>query len=90
VRTTQVGNAYHNQLEQPVLFYVLVAFALITRKADLLFVVLSWLFVAFRLLHVYVFVTTNRVSRRFQFFLVAAVILFLMWIIFAVQILFAL
>jgi hypothetical protein len=31
VRTTQVGNAYHNQLEQPVLFYVLVAFALLTR-----------------------------------------------------------
>ena len=87
VRTTQIGNAYHNQLEHPVLFYVLVAFALITRQADFLFVVMSWLFVVFRLLHAYVFVTTNRVSRRFQVFAVAAVILFLMWAIFAVRIL---
>ena len=86
-RVTQVGNAYHNQLEHPVLFYVLVAFALITRQADFLFVVMSWLFVVFRILHAYVFVTTNRVSRRFQAFAVAAVILFLMWIIFAVRIL---
>jgi hypothetical protein len=86
-RATQIGNAYHNQLEHPVLFYVLVAFALITRQADFLFVVMSWLFVVFRLLHAYVFVTSNRVSRRFQVFAVAAVILFLMWAIFAVRIL---
>jgi hypothetical protein len=86
-RTTQIGNAYHNQLEHPVLFYVLVAFALITRQADFLFVMMSWLFVVFRVLHAYVFVTTNLVSRRFQVFSVAAVILLLMWIIFAVRIL---
>lgn len=86
-RATQIGNAYHNQLEHPVLFYVLVAFALITRQADFLFVVMSWIFVVFRVLHAYVFVTTNRVSRRFQVFAVAAVVLFLMWIIFAVRIL---
>jgi hypothetical protein len=87
VRATQIGNAYHNQLEHPVLFYVLVAFALITRQADFLFVVMSWLFVAFRLVHAYVFVTTNRVSRRFQVFAAAAIVLLLMWAIFAVRIL---
>jgi hypothetical protein len=89
-RVTQIGNAYHNQLEQPMLFFVLVAFALITRKADFLFVVMSWLFVVLRLVHAYIFVTTNRVSRRFQVFLVASVVLFLMWIIFAARILLAL
>jgi hypothetical protein len=87
VRTTQIGNAYHNQFEHPLLFYALVAFALITRQADLLFVVMSWLFVVFRLLHAYVHVTTNRVSRRFWVFAVAAVVLFLMWVIFAIRIL---
>jgi hypothetical protein len=89
-RTTQIGNAYHNQLEQPVLFYVLVAFALFTRKADFVFVVMSWLFVVLRLLHAYIFVTTNRVSRRFWAFLAAAIVLFLMWVIFAARILLAL
>jgi hypothetical protein len=87
VRATQIGNAYHNQLEHPVLFYVLVAFSLITRQADFLFVVMSWLFVVFRLVHAYVFVTTNRVSRRFQVFAAAGIVLLLMWAIFAVRIL---
>jgi hypothetical protein len=89
VRTTQIGNAFHNQLELPMLFYVLVAFALITRKADLVFVVLSWLFVALRIVHAYIMVTSNRVSRRFWVFSAAGVALLLMWVIFAVQILFA-
>ncbi|MCC6948602.1 MAG: MAPEG family protein [Bradyrhizobiaceae bacterium] len=86
-RTTQIGNAFHNQLEMPVLFYVLVAFALITQKAGLLFVVLSWLFVALRFVHAYIMVTSNRVSRRFWVFFVASLVLLLMWIVFAVQIL---
>jgi len=40
---TQVSNAYHNQLELPVLFYVLTILAWITRHADLAFVVLAWI-----------------------------------------------
>jgi len=85
----QVVNAYHNQLELPVLFYVLVALALITRKADVAFVVMSWIFVATRLVHAYIHVTSNKVPRRFQAFLVGAVILMLMWILFAVRVFFA-
>lgn len=88
-RVTQIANTFHNQLELPVLFYVLVAFALITRKADMLFVVMSWMFVATRLAHAYVYATTNRVGHRFRIFVVGAVILLLMWIVFAARILFA-
>ena len=87
-RATVVGNAFHNQLELPVLFYVLVALALHTRKVDLLFVAMSWAFVASRLAHAYVFVTTNRVPLRFRAFAVGALILLVMWIVFALRILF--
>ncbi len=86
-RAIQLANAFHNQLELPVLFYVLVAFALFTRKADILFVAMSWLFVLLRLAHAYVFTTTNRVTRRFQFHFAATVVLTLMWLIFALRIL---
>jgi hypothetical protein len=89
-RETQAANAYHNQLQLPLLFYVLVAFALLTRKADLLFVVLSWLFVLLRLLHAYVHVTSNHVPTRFRWFLAGALLLLLMWIIFAARILLSL
>jgi hypothetical protein len=84
---TQLGNAYHNQFELPVLFYVLVALALITRLTDLLFVVMSWLFVLLRLLHAYIMVTSNYVPRRFQAHVAALTVLALMWIVFALRIL---
>jgi len=39
-RTTQVAYAFSNQFEVPVLFYVLVAFLMIMRHADVIFVAL--------------------------------------------------
>jgi hypothetical protein len=89
-RSTQIANAYHNQLELPVLFYVLTVLAIITRHADLLFVLLAWVFVVLRLAHAYVHVTSNRVTRRFQMFASAALVLTLMWIVFIVRIMLAL
>ena len=85
-RILQVQNSYQNQFELPVLFYALVALALITRKADMLFVVMSWMFVVSRLVHAAIHVTSNKVSRRFMAFLVGVLILAAMWIIFAVRI----
>jgi len=86
---TQVANAYHNQLELPLLFYVLTIFAYLTKLADLLFVVMAWLFVLSRLAHAYVFVTDNNVPRRFRTFAAGVFILLAMWIIFAVRVLLA-
>jgi hypothetical protein len=86
-RVQQIANTYQNQFELPVLFYVLVALALVTRQADLLFVAMSWLFVATRLVHAYIYVTSNAILRRFQAFLAGALVLMLMWTVFAVRIL---
>jgi hypothetical protein len=86
-QATKLGNAFQNQFEIPVLFYVLVAFALLTRKADLVFVVLSWVFVLSRLLHAFIHTTSNRVSRRFFAYSVGTVTLLIMWGIFALRIL---
>jgi hypothetical protein len=86
-QATKLGNAFLNQLEIPILFYALVAFALLTRKADLAFVVLSWVFVLSRLVHAYIHVTSNRVSRRFFAYTVGTATLLVMWIIFALRVL---
>jgi hypothetical protein len=86
---TQVANAFQNQVELPTLFYTLVALALVTRQADLLFVVLSWLYVATRLVHAFIHTTSNIVTRRFLAFVAGAVVLMLMWIVFAIRILMA-
>jgi len=60
--------------------------ALITRKADMLFVVMSWMFVTTRLVHAAIHTTSNRMVWRFQAFLVGVLILIAMWIIFAIRV----
>jgi hypothetical protein len=64
VRATQIGNCFKNQFEMPVLFYILVALALPLRRADLVIVSLSWVFVATRLVHAGIFVTSNDLNYR--------------------------
>lgn len=87
-RATQIGNAYHNQLQLPVLFYVLVAFILITRANDIFFVALAWAFVLARLAHAYVHVTSNDLNKRFPMFAIGGAVLVLMWILFAAKTIF--
>jgi hypothetical protein len=88
-RVMAIGNSYNNQLQIPVLFYVLVILAWITRKADLLFVIMSWIFVISRIAHAWVHTTTNYVPNRFYAFAVGVFVLILMWVIFALRILLA-
>ena len=63
-RTTQLMNAFSNQFELPVLFYVLTILEYVTHLAGIVFVVLAWVFVIFRILHAYVHVTSNIVRLR--------------------------
>jgi hypothetical protein len=86
-RVTQVGNCFHNQLELPVLFYVLVAFVLITRTNDIIFVLLAWVFVAARLVHAYIHTGSNDVQSRFYAIAASLFALVAMWVVFAVRIL---
>ena len=83
----QVQYSFSNQFELPVLFYVLTILAYITHHAGVLFVVLAWVFVIFRLLQAYVHVTNNKVRLRGMFFGISAVALAIMWIVFIIQIL---
>jgi hypothetical protein len=89
-RVQQISNCYASQFQVPVLFYVLFMLAIVTRHADLLFVVLAWVFVLTRFLHAYIHTGTNYVRHRFNAFLAGVIVLLVMWVIFAVRILLAL
>lgn len=86
-KAKQVGNCLQNQFEMPPLFLVLVILAITTRKADFAFVIMEWIFVVSRLGHAYVFTTSNHPGTRGSVFLAGALVLFLMWMIFAIRIL---
>lgn len=85
-RATQFANSFANQFELPVLFYVLTILAIMTKHADVLFVVLAWIFVIFRILQAAVHVGQNDVRWRGGFFGVSALVLLVMWIIFIVRV----
>src|ERR1700738_2566961 len=86
-RATQIGNCYRNQFELPLLFYILIALALPLRHADLVIVLLSWVFVVTRFVHAGIFVTSNDFGRRSLAWLAGVLVLLAMWLYFALKIL---
>jgi hypothetical protein len=83
----QIGNCYSNQFELPLLFYILIAIALPLRHADLVIVLLSWVFVVTRFAHAGIFVSSNNVQRRSLAWFAGVIVLFAMWLYFALRIL---
>jgi hypothetical protein len=86
-RILKIGNCFQNQLELPVLFYVLVVLAIIAHKADLLFVILSWVFVASRFVHAFIHTGSNIVRLRGGVYGVGLIVLIAMWLVFAARVL---
>jgi len=86
-RVTQIGNCFANQFEIPVLFYVLIALAMPLRHADLIIVMLSWVFVVTRFAHAGIFVTSNELRARSLAWFAGALVVLAMWIYFALKIL---
>ena len=76
---TQVANAFHNQLELPMLFYVLTILAWDTHRAGTVFVALAWLFVLLRVIQAVIHVTDNHVRRRGLAYILGAIVLAIMW-----------
>ena len=86
-RTLQVGNCFANQLELPMLFYVLTILSIITHHADIIFLVLAWIFVLARVAHALVHTTSNNVRQRGALFGIGMLVLLIMWVVFIVRIL---
>jgi len=88
-RALQAAYAFSNQFELPVLFYLLTILVVITRQADLVFVLLAWVFVVLRILQAWVYVTSNNIRYRAMYFAAGAVVLTVMWVSFTRHILLA-
>jgi hypothetical protein len=86
-RATQIGNCFANQFELPLLFYILIALALPLRHADLFIVLMSWVFVVTRFVHAGIFVSSNDLKQRSLVWFAGVLVLFAMWIYFALRIL---
>ncbi|RTL52838.1 MAG: hypothetical protein EKK40_06715 [Bradyrhizobiaceae bacterium] len=68
------------------LFYVLIAYAITLRQADLVMLLLSWVFVVIQGLHAGLFMRAG--DSRGSFFIAGALVLLAMWVYFAIRVLF--
>lgn len=84
-----IASADHlrNLFEMPVLFYALCGFLAITQLTTMLLLACAWGYVALRAAHTYVHLTSNKVIRRFQLFFASTIVLYAMWVLFAVRLL---
>jgi hypothetical protein len=87
-RTMQVMNAFRNQFELPVLFYLVTVLSLFTARAGATLVVLAWIFVGTRLLHALIHVTTNNLRRRGILYAAGGLVLIAMWLDYFVELYF--
>ena len=78
-KATKVGNAFHNQIETPILFYLLVVLLILTKQGDTVQLYLAWCYIAARLVHLTLHITSNRVFYRFLAFVISIIILMIMW-----------
>jgi hypothetical protein len=74
-----------NYIALDALFYILIALALPLRHADLVIVLLSWVFVVTRFAHAGIFMTSNNVRERSLAWSAGVLVLFAMWLYFALK-----
>lgn len=79
-RVITASRNFDNLFQMPLLFFVGVLAVLQQQQADLIFVVLAGVYVALRLLHTLVHVTSNHVRSRFNLFLASCVVLWAFWL----------
>jgi hypothetical protein len=85
-RCTQARRNFQSQFELPVLFYVVCLFALVLRQVDVLLLILAILFVASRIGHTVVHVTSNIVARRAAFWFFGLFAVVGMWVVLIVRV----
>ncbi|HEY4201585.1 MAG TPA: MAPEG family protein [Devosiaceae bacterium] len=85
VEEKRVANAFDNQFQLPVLFYVASGMALYL-GAGWVDVLLAWLFVLSRVVHAGIFATVNHVHGRFVAYTVGYAALIIFWIVLTIRI----
>lgn len=74
------ANNYSNQFELPVLFFVGVLLTLHFGLNDWVVVILSWLFVVSRWVHMFIHTGSNHVPHRLMAFQVGLFMLVILWV----------
>jgi len=82
---TRASDNFKHLFEQPVLFYALCALAIASATVPSWLPMAAWAYVALRVVHTIIQCSYNRVMHRFYVFMTSFLLLFAMWIGFALS-----
>ena len=85
MQNVQSADNFRNLFEVPVLFYALCGFLAITELTSPILLACAWGYVLLRAYHTYIHLTYNKVVRRFQAYVASTIVLYVMWGIFAIE-----
>ena len=75
---TNTADNYNHLHEQPVIFYALMFYLSLSGQGDNIYMYMAWAYVALRVVHSLVQVTSNKVMIRFSLFAIGSVLLIIM------------
>lgn len=78
---SRASDNFRNLFELPVLFYLALVIAAMSGQETGPVLVLTWLFVALRVLHSAIHCTYNKVMHRFSAYLAGGIVLWLLWVV---------
>jgi len=80
VKTLQLCRNYANQLESPMLFYAVIALVLAMDLTHISLVVLAYVYVGARFLHMVIHTSNNRLYPRMFAFMISILVLAALWV----------
>jgi hypothetical protein len=82
-RVRQISNNFDNQFQAPMAWYACIALLVATGFVDSVQTVLAFGFLASRVIHSFIHITTNKLPDRFYAYIAGLACLFAMWAWFA-------
>jgi len=79
-KVQQVSNAFHNQLETPILFFVGVVLAIVLEVGGPVLLALAWVWAGLRIVHAFIHTTSNHLRWRFYCFAAGVFVLLAFWV----------
>ncbi len=75
----KISNNFNNQFELPPYWYLVSILVVLLAKTDVVFIILSWLFLLSRLVHTYIHTSSNFVPYRSLAYAAGFAVLTVMW-----------
>jgi len=78
-RLRKISNNYDNQFDLPTVWLALSALVVATGKIDTVLIVMSWAFIASRLVHSYIHTGSNHLPSRMYAYITGVALVVAMW-----------